>query len=308
MAAVAKEFFATHRNLARKPTHIRRMTRTNRRLIGALLLGAPLLVSCGGSGEGLDENGRPGNAGGGGGGSGSGGSTLTADLQSIQDHVFTPICTACHAGAAAPLGFRLDAASAYAMLVNAPSVEVPSLRRVSPGNPDSSYLIQKLEGHAAVGGQMPLGQNPLPQATIDVIRQWITNGAANVPAAAGEALMTLNAVTPVEDEILTRSSAEPLISASGAIQLSTINATNLIVERSASGQFDGSADTTRVQGAQLNVRSQNPTVFSVMLPQSERVPGNYRITLRGTGPTPVLDSQGRPISDFTLRYTIEDIQ
>ncbi len=61
-------------------------------------------------------------------------------------------------GAAAPLGFRLDAASAYAMLVNALSVEVPTLLRVSPGNPDSSYLIQKLEGHAAVGGQMPLGQ------------------------------------------------------------------------------------------------------------------------------------------------------
>src|SRR4051812_6597413 len=100
----------------------------NRRLIGALVIGAPLLASCGGSGMGLDENGRPGNG-------GSGGSTLTADLQSIQDHVFTPICTACHAGAAAPLGLRLDEASAFAMLVNAPSVEVPSLRRVSPGNP-----------------------------------------------------------------------------------------------------------------------------------------------------------------------------
>src|SRR5689334_12437537 len=119
------------------------MTRMNRRLIGALLLAAPLLLSCGGSGQGLDENGRPsgssgggggsggGSGGSGGGGGGGGGSTLTADLQSIQDHVFTPICTTCHEGAAAPLGFRLDAASAYAMLVNAPSVEVPSLRRVS---------------------------------------------------------------------------------------------------------------------------------------------------------------------------------
>ncbi len=46
-----------------------------------------------------------------------------------------------------------------------------------PGNPDQSYLIQKIEGHAAVGARMPLGAPPLPQSTIDVIRQWIANGA-----------------------------------------------------------------------------------------------------------------------------------
>ena len=272
----------------------------NRRLIGALLVSAPLLASCGGSGEGLDENGRPGN--------GSSGSTLTPDLQSIQEHVFTPICTTCHTGATAPLGFRLDEGSAFAMLVNAPSVEVPALRRVSPGNPDSSYIIQKLEGHAAVGGQMPLGQTPLPQATINIIRQWIANGAAPAPAAALDTLTRLSAVMPVEDEILTRTAPSPLIAASGTLELSTINSANLIVERSASGEFDGSAATTRVQGARLDVRTQNPTVFSVELPAAERVPGTYRITLRGTGPAPVLDGQGRPISDFTLRYTIEDIQ
>ena len=95
--------------------------------MGALLI-PPLLAGCGGSGEGLDQNGRPDDGNGGG-----SGSTLTPDLQSIQEHVFTPICSVCHAGAAAPLGFRLDAGSAFAMLVNAPSVEVPSLRRVSPG-------------------------------------------------------------------------------------------------------------------------------------------------------------------------------
>jgi hypothetical protein len=271
---------------------------TKRRLIGAMLIAGPLLASCGGSGEGLDQNGRPVT------GDGGGGSTLTADLQSIQEHVFTPICTVCHAGAAAPLGFRLDAASAFAMLVNAPSVEVPTLLRVSPGDPDSSYLIQKLEGHAAVGGQMPLGQAPLPQATIDVIREWIENGAAPAPAEAMDVLTQLDTVAPIENEILTPDAGEPLIAASGSLELSSINSANLTVERSPSGGFD---DVTLVPGAKLDVRSQNPTVFTLELPESERVPGNYRVTLRGTGPLPVLDRQGRPIRDFTLRYTIEDI-
>lgn len=273
---------------------------TNRRLLTGALLIPLLLAGCGGSGEGLDQNGRPDNGSGGG-----SGSTLTPDLQSIQEHVFTPICSVCHAGAAAPLGFRLDAGSAFAMLVNAPSVEVPSLRRVSPGNPDASYLIQKLEGHAAVGGQMPLGQAPLPQATINIIRAWISNGAAPAPAAAVDALTRLTAVVPTENEILTRDAPEPLIAASGALELSSINSMNLTVERSASGEFD--ADTRRVQGATLDIRSHDPTVFAVDLPASERVPGNYRVTLRGTGPAPVLDRSGRPIHDFTLRYTIEDL-
>lgn len=220
--------------------------------------------------------------------------------------MFTPICTACHVGAAAPLGFRLDADSAYAMLVNAPSVEVPALLRVSPGNPDSSYLIQKLEGHAAVGGQMPLGQAPLPQATIDVIREWIQNGAP-APAQAIDSLTRLAAVAPTADEILTRSASEPLIAATGALELSSIGPQNLSVERSASGEFNDSADVTLVHGATIDVRSSNPTVFTLELPESERVPGNYRVTLRGTGPVPVLDRQGRPIGDFTLQYTIEDI-
>jgi hypothetical protein len=279
----------------------------NRLLRGTLFLPVSLLGACGGSGAGLDANGRPGMG---------NGSTLTADLQSIQDHVFTPICTACHTGAAAPLGFRLDAASAFAMLINTPSVEVPSLKRVAPGQPDASYLIQKLEGHAAVGGQMPLGQTPLPQATINVIRQWIANGAA--PAAVGAAtdmLTRLQVVTPVQDEVFTRANGDPLIAADGELELGSINATSVVVEHSVTGTFDDGSNTV-VAGARVEVRSVAPTVLAVTLPPSQRVPGNYRLTIRGTGPAPVVDRAGRAISgdaeraiasDFVLRYTIEDL-
>jgi hypothetical protein len=59
------------------------------------------------------------------------------------------------------------------------SLEVGALNRVTPGDPDNSYVIQKLEGTAAVGARMPQGGPFLDQATIDMIRQWITDGAAN---------------------------------------------------------------------------------------------------------------------------------
>ena len=146
---------------------------------GACFAALLALASCGGgSGEGLDSNGRPLPPGGGGSGA------LTADLASIQSHVFTPICTACHAGGSAPQGLHLDEANAYTMLVGVASNEAPSVLRVKPGDPDNSYIIQKLEGHAAVGARMPFGGPYLDDATIAVIRQWITNGAHQTAAAA----------------------------------------------------------------------------------------------------------------------------
>src|SRR4051812_5824709 len=116
----------------------------NRRVCGALiklgvLLAPSILNSCSGSGEGLDQNGRPQIP-------GSAGTALTPNFNSIQDNIFTPVCTQCHSGAAAPRGLRLDAANSYALLVGVASSEVPALQRVKPGDPNSSYLIQKLSG------------------------------------------------------------------------------------------------------------------------------------------------------------------
>src|SRR5580658_9836412 len=105
------------------------------------------LVGCTGNGAGLNSSGVPiGSSSGGSSGSGSSGSTgpVTADFESIQENVFTPICSPCHSGANAPKGLMLDAAHSYALLVGVPSTEVPSLDRVKPGDPDNSYIIIKL--------------------------------------------------------------------------------------------------------------------------------------------------------------------
>jgi len=95
----------------------------------------------------------------------------------IQTMIFIPICV-CHVGAAAPRGLVLDAADTIDMLVNIPSVDVPDLFRVEPGNPDDSYLVRKLEGGPDIAGsQMPLGGPPLDQDLIDMVREWILAGA-----------------------------------------------------------------------------------------------------------------------------------
>lgn len=75
------------------------------------------------------------------------------------------------------LGLRLDAGFSYASLVNMPSFYDSTLLRVKPGDPEASFLIQKLEPAPAFGDRMPLTGCCLQQVTIDVIRQWIQDGA-----------------------------------------------------------------------------------------------------------------------------------
>jgi len=114
--------------------------------------------------------------------------TLQPALESIQEHVFGPHCLRCHSGTSAPQGLRLDdAGTSYANLVNVRSSQMPLQLRVAPGDPDASYLIDKLEGTQLLGTQMPQGAAPLPAEDIAVIREWITRGAP--PPAMGESAL-----------------------------------------------------------------------------------------------------------------------
>lgn len=100
-------------------------------------------------------------------------------LQSIQDQVFTPTCavSGCHTGGAPAADMNLDNGNSFTSLVGVSSIEDNNFQRVNAGDPDNSYLIQKLEGTASVGERMPRGGAPLPDTTIKTIRQWITDGA-----------------------------------------------------------------------------------------------------------------------------------
>jgi len=102
-------------------------------------------------------------------------------LGQIQSEVFSPICSGCHSGPTSnilPSGMNLSNANAsFNALVNVTSLQVGSLSRVTPNDPANSYLIRKLEGTQTVGVRMPQGGPFLDQATIDMIREWITAGA-----------------------------------------------------------------------------------------------------------------------------------
>jgi hypothetical protein len=244
-----------------------------------------LLAACtAGNGEGLDANGQP----------ISGNPSGNSDFQEIQDTVFTPICTQCHIGAGAPHGLRLDAANSYALLVNVASDEVPTLKRVEPGNPDQSYIVQKIEGHAAVGGRMPLGQAPLPQDRIDLFRRWIAAGASPATTAPPDHL-TVASVIP------------------GTSKLTVVFAGNVDASLAASGTFelrDGLDQPVAIEN--VVVPEGRPNVVELTTTR-DLAAGSYQLTVHGEGPVALADGQGHvldgdadgtPGGDFLMSFDV----
>jgi hypothetical protein len=272
----------------------------------AEMLAILALTGCAGSGEGLDENGRP--------DTGGGLPPLTADFDSIQQNVFTPICTRCHVGATAPRGLRLEAGVSYAQLVGVPSVEDPDLLRVAPGDPDASYLVHKIEGRPEAGPQMPLGGPPLPQATIDVIRQWIVDGAQpSTGALSVDGPATLVAVSPTAP-VPAGEPARIIVAADAELDTSLIHASNVTLIRSGGDGTFADGNESAVDGLAITITSLAPTVIAIALPANALVDDRFELRLAGSGPAPVAgrnaividgDADGLPGGDFTFQFSVE---
>jgi hypothetical protein len=74
-------------------------------------------------------------------------------------------------------GLSLSTGNEFTQLINVPSVEMPSLKRVLPGDPDHSYVYRKVacEG-GIVQSCMPPGALPDPRLK-RIFREWIEAGA-----------------------------------------------------------------------------------------------------------------------------------
>ncbi len=85
-------------------------------------------------------------------------------------------------------GQNLSLDSTYKFVVNVAANELlggSGLKRVLPSRPDSSYLVHKIQGTQLLppslgsGVQMPEAHPPLSKGTINLIRNWILQGAKN---------------------------------------------------------------------------------------------------------------------------------
>ena len=248
---------------------------------------ALVLAGCAGNGQGLDANGQPLQPGSGGPG------PLTAEFDSIQAQVFTPICAVCHIGAGAPHGLRLDAADSYNLLVGVASEEVPGLLRVKPGDAADSYMVQKIEGHAAVGQRMPLGGPYLSADVIAVIRQWISDGASRAGTAAPAAFavataFAIVAVAPAPGEVLNEPPPQIMIGLNRELDVNRIDADSLRIDRLTAR--NGTIRTETVP-AHVTVPGDNPRAI-LLRPERPLGPGHYLVVLRRDSGRGIADISG----------------
>jgi hypothetical protein len=137
-------------------------------------------------------------AGSGGGGGNDGGSqssckppppdqriSYTANIQPIYNR--SCALSGCHVPGSLGGNLDLSTGNSYRQTVNHDAFQQPKKKRVKPGDPDGSYLVQKIEGTPGISG-LPMPQGcPVPPPggsclgpdDVDAIRMWITQCATS---------------------------------------------------------------------------------------------------------------------------------
>lgn len=102
-----------------------------------------------------------------------------AELAGIEAQIFAVHCANCHVDRVSG-GLSLRSGPQLYDALLAPSVQVPSLPRIAPGDPEGSYLWLKVSGgHLDAGGlgaPMPIG-GTLPEPLLELLYRWIAEGA-----------------------------------------------------------------------------------------------------------------------------------
>ena len=106
-------------------------------------------------------------------------SSISTEIFQTTDLAGRTSCVTCHTNVGHPPAGNLNlAGDPYAALVNVASTGRPGAVLVVPGDPESSYLVRKLEGRDITGLRMPRNGPPyLTDGQITVIRRWIELGA-----------------------------------------------------------------------------------------------------------------------------------
>jgi hypothetical protein len=118
----------------------------------------------------------------------------------IQRNIFGKQCafSGCHALDSAEGELVLEGPDVYDQLVNVPAstsaAQFAGKKRVVPGAPSTSFLLDKLLGALGPGEgeRMPLGRSALPVADVEAVRKWILAGAPRTGSVGGGVTGELN--------------------------------------------------------------------------------------------------------------------
>jgi hypothetical protein len=162
------------------------------------------------------------------------------------------------------------------------------IERVNAGNPDISYLIQKLEGTVAGSSQMPLGAAPLSQTDIDVIRLWITNGADDDRVVPPAAPVKVTSLAPMPGAVLTAAPTQIVAGFDQNLVAATVNMNTFLLTASGGDGTFGEANDVPITATLVSVpgANQSGAVFDI---NGVLADDTYRVSLLGTGASIIMD-------------------
>jgi hypothetical protein len=194
-------------------------------------------------------------------------SMLTADFDSIQANIFTPICSGCHGGANPAANLSLDAAHSYNDLVNVPSTEQPMLERVKPGDPTDSFLVIHLQKDG----------DGAPASDIPFVIQWIIDGAlpgnSAMPMAAQ---FKVNAVEPNLGDIRQSSPPRIIVGFTQELDATAVNAASMRLELTDDDDADTPIPKSIAIPMSVTIPSQNARAL-ILTPAADLPAGQYQV-------------------------------
>ena len=216
---------------------------------------------------------------------------LNPVFSEIQSAVFTPNCASasCHSGGNPAADLNLDAVNSYADLVGIASSQQAGVLRVEAGDADNSYLIQKLEGTAATGNVMP-PSGGLPQSTVDIVRQWIADGATDDRVSVA-APIKLRSMRPAPGSVLSAAPASIVAGFDRELNAATVDAYTVIVE-SVGGTATPANAAQPVARASVRLLEGNPMSAVIDLDSADLGDGTYRVRLSGDSSLAIEDLDG----------------
>jgi hypothetical protein len=141
---------------------------------------------------------------------------------------------------------------------------------------------------------------PLPQSTIDVIRQWISDGAASGPmAGAAAARFAVVATFPEDQAVVVPPVARIVVAFSHELDASLINDTTVHLERLGT-------DAPQPAGPiSMRLAEGNPRAL-LIIPRGALAAGRYRLTLRGSGGGALADVNAHALGiDYVSEFIVD---
>jgi hypothetical protein len=140
---------------------------------------------------------------------------------------------------------------------------------------------------------MPAGLPALPQSDINVIRQWIDNGA--VILFSSTAPIRVTSLSPEPDSTEDAMPRSIIVGFDRELNAPSINAASFTMVRAGADGMLGTADDVAITPLSVTVPLANPRSAVMDLKNVPLVPDLYGITLLGSGGAAVLDLSGNAL-------------